>query len=140
MNDDHTRGHAPGDAPGRPPGEDRLESALRDLRSELEALDGELIRLVGRRRELVLEVGRVKRGLGRPVLDPPREAKVVRRAAQRARDAGVDPELIRDVIWRIIASAREVQTGQTSWGPPEEPGEEDGPRPEPGTARRSPGD
>jgi len=49
---------------------------------------------------------------------------VVRRAAQRAREAQVDPELIRDVIWRIIASAREVQTGRSSWGPGEDPAEE----------------
>jgi chorismate mutase-like protein len=95
-----------------------LEAALERVRAELMELDGELIRLVGRRRELVLEVGRVKGELGLPVLDPAREARVVRRAAERAREAGVDAELIRDVIWRIMASAREAQTGSTSWGPP----------------------
>jgi len=51
-----------------------LEARLGEIRDELEALDGDLIRLVGRRRDLVLEVGRVKEGLVRPVLDPPREA------------------------------------------------------------------
>lgn len=114
MTDDHARDD------GTPSKKETaaLEAALADLRTELEALDGELIRLVGRRRELVLEVGQVKAELGRPVLDPPREARVVRRAAERARNAGVDAELIRDVIWRIIASAREVQTGRTDWGPP----------------------
>lgn len=104
--------------------EDRLQAELADIRDELMALDGELIRLVGRRRDLVLEVGRVKGELGLPVLDPAREARVVRRAAERARDAGVDAELIRDVIWRIMASAREAQTGATNWGPPNPPAPE----------------
>lgn len=97
--------------------EDRLEA----LRARLEALDAQLIRLVGERRELVLEVGRVKAELGRPVLDPTREAQVVRRAAEQARELGVDEELVRDIVWRIMASAREAQTGRSQWGPPEPP-------------------
>lgn len=96
------------------PPEERLDA----LRTRIREVDEELIRLVGRRRELVLEIGRVKEELGLPVLDPPQEARVVRRAAETARKLGVDEELTRDVIWRIIASARDVQEGRTSWGPP----------------------
>ena len=65
--------------------------------------------LVGERKALVLEIGRLKTQAGLPVLDPAREATVVRRAAELAREKGVDEELTRDVIWRIIASAREEQ-------------------------------
>ena len=65
-----------------------------------------------------LQVGRTKEELGLPVLDPPQEARVVRRAAELAREAGVDEELVRDVIWRIVASARDAQEGRTRWGPP----------------------
>lgn len=108
-----------GDSRGAEGGALDLEGRLDELRHELEALDGELIRLVGLRRGLVLEVGRVKAEMDRPVLDPVREARVVRRAAERAREAGVDEELVRDVIWRIMASAREAQTGRSGWGPPE---------------------
>jgi chorismate mutase-like protein len=101
---------------------DRSAEASRELealRERIVELDEELIRLVGQRRDLVLEVGRVKLALGLPVLDPAQEARVVRRAAEQARALGVDPELARDVIWRIIASARAVQENRTSWGPPE---------------------
>jgi chorismate mutase/prephenate dehydrogenase len=105
------------------PPEDReaAEARLSDLRSRIVELDDELIRLVGRRRDLVLEVGEVKVLLDLPVLDPPQEARVVRRAAERARELGVDQELVRDVIWRIIAAARQAQEKRTSWGPPELP-------------------
>ena len=98
-----------------------LEARLESLRQRIVELDDELIRLVGSRRELVLEVGRVKEALGLPVLDPAQEARVVRRVAERARQRGVDEELARDVIWRIIASARAAQEGRSTWGPPEVP-------------------
>jgi chorismate mutase len=94
------------------------DERLDALRSRIEELDRELVRLVGERRDLVIEVGRVKEGLGIPVLDPPQEARVVRRAAELARDLGVDEEAVRDILWRIIASARDAQEGRTRWGPP----------------------
>ena len=84
---------------------DRLEA----LRKRILEVDEALVGLVGERRALVLEIGRLKAEMGLPVLDPSREAAVVRRAAELARGRGVDEELIRDVIWRIMASAREEQ-------------------------------
>ena len=94
------------------------EDRLAELREQIEAVDREIVTLIGKRRDLVMEVGRTKGDLGLPVLDPPREAKVVRRAAEIARELGVDEELTRDVIWRIIAAARDAQEGRSGWGPP----------------------
>lgn len=100
-----------------PPGEgeprDQLprKERLEVLRTRILEVDQALVEMVGDRRALVLEIGRVKAELGLPVLDPSREAAVVRRAAELAREKGVDEELIRDVVWRIIASAREEQEG-----------------------------
>jgi chorismate mutase len=83
---------------------------LDELRGRIIAVDDEIIRLIGERRDLVLEIGRIKDSLGLPVLDPAREARVVRRVAERSRALGVDEELTRDVIWRIISSARQTQS------------------------------
>ena len=106
---------------GRESGGSPATEELEALRRRIIEVDAELVRLVGERRELVLAVGAAKEGLGLPVMDPAREAAVVRRAARRAREEGIDEELVRDVIWRIIASAREAQEGRSSWGPPEPP-------------------
>lgn len=102
---------------------DAPDTRLAVIRDRILELDRSLVELVGERRDLVLEVGRLKGELGLPVLDPAREARVVRRAAELAREHGVDEELVRDVIWRIIASARDAQEGRTRWGPPEPPDE-----------------
>ena len=119
---------APGGPPEETEGRDQDPQArLEALRREIRAVDAELITLVGRRKELVLEIARAKAELGLPVLDPSQEAKVVRRAARLARELGVDEELTRDVIWRIMAAARDAQEGRTRWGPPrdDEPGSKD---------------
>ncbi len=101
------------------PPEERLE----ELRERIIALDDEIIQLIGERRDLVLEIGRIKGSLGLPILDPAREARVVRRVAERSRALGVDEELTRDVIWRIISSARQTQSERASSGTPSRPTE-----------------
>ena len=106
----------------RPP-EDQLDR----LRERIIELDDELIRLIGERRDVVLEIGRMKRDLGLPVMDPAREARVVRRVAERSRELGVDEELTRDVIWRIISSARDTQSERAGFGRRPAPPVDDGP-------------
>ncbi len=110
------------DSGKEPPGTDRADDAslspeeartlLDQVRARILEVDDLLIRTIGERRDLVLAVARAKDALGLPVLDPAREAAVVRRAAERAREMGVDEEMTRDVIWRIIASARTAQEGR----------------------------
>ncbi len=90
---------------------------LEELRERIIAVDDEIIQMIGERRDLVLEVGRIKSSLGLPILDPAREARVVRLVAERSRALGVDEELARDVIRRIISSARQAQSERGSSDP-----------------------
>jgi chorismate mutase len=85
------------------------ELRLDALRTEIARTDDELVALIARRLGLAREIGDIKRRLGAPVLDPAREAEVVRRAAAGARHHDVDAELVRAVLWRIIDHARDVQ-------------------------------
>lgn len=82
---------------------------LDQLRDEIASLDDELTALLSRRLAAVTEIGVIKQRLGLPVLDPAREAEVVRRAAHRARERGVDAELVRAVLWLVIDHARQLQ-------------------------------
>jgi chorismate mutase len=85
---------------------------LDQLRQEIATTDQELVLRIARRLELAREIGQTKQTLGLPVLDPAREAEVVRRAVELARAHGTDAELVRGVFWRIIDAARAVQDRQ----------------------------
>jgi chorismate mutase len=85
---------------------------LDQLRQEIATTDQELVLRIARRLELAREIGQTKQTLGLPVLDPAREAEVVRRAVEMARAHGADAELVRGVFWRIIDAARAVQDRQ----------------------------
>ncbi len=82
---------------------------LETLRAEIERVDDALVSLLASRRTLVQRVGAVKRARGLAVVDPAREAGVVRRAAERARAAGLPEDAVRELFRRLIAMAREQQ-------------------------------
>jgi len=97
-----------------------MTERLEELRQRILEVDKALVELVGERKALVLEIGRIKADLDLPVLDPAREAAVVRRAVALAREKNADEELIRDVIWRIMAAARQAQDREIRNPPPVE--------------------
>jgi len=79
------------------------------LRTEIERVDRALVALITERVELAGRIGAAKRALGLPTLDPPREAFVVRRAGELAREAGIPDEDVRYLFWHLIAMSRRVQ-------------------------------
>jgi len=82
---------------------------LRAIRERIEQVDREIIGLIGERVQLAREVGAAKRELGAPTLDPAREALVVRRAGELAREAGVGDEDVRYIFWHLIGLSRRAQ-------------------------------
>jgi chorismate mutase len=79
-------------------------------RGEIERIARELIALIGERVRVAREIGRAKRDAGMITLDPAREAAVVRRAGELARELGLDDEVVRRIFWQLIALSRSVQT------------------------------
>ena len=89
---------------------DHDNEELGRLRAEIERVDRDLIRLIARRAELARQVGDVKRAAGLPAVDPGREAAVLRRVTQAAREEGAPEEDVRDLFLHIIGIARRMQT------------------------------
>jgi chorismate mutase len=95
-----------------PPAPNLTRTVVR-LRNKIERTDDALMALLVRRVELARQVGRAKERAGLPMLDPAREARVVRWAAARARELGIPQESVRALFWGIIAMCRNEQVRET---------------------------
>lgn len=85
--------------------DDRMEA----LRAKIETIDRSLIALMVERVQIAREIGATKESLGLPTLDPAREAAVVRRAGELAREHGLKDEDVRTIFWQLIGLSRRAQ-------------------------------
>lgn len=82
------------------------------LRDRIESLDRDIVDRIAERVALAEQIGRAKREHGLPTLDPGREAAVIRRATDMARDAGVEEEAVRDIFWHLVGLCRRAQLAE----------------------------
>ena len=88
------------------------EAPLNDLvtcRAQIEDIDRRLVGLLAERVALGLETARLKRAAGLSILDPQREAEVIRRSAETAREYKLPEEAVREIFWHIVGLARRAQ-------------------------------
>ena len=83
--------------------------ALHEAREMIDALDQELVTLLARRAELSRRAGRAKQAMGAPVLDPGREASLLRARRLWAQAAGMDPDVAEGVFQEILRGSRKTQ-------------------------------
>jgi chorismate mutase len=91
------------------PAEQDAVAELARLRDAVGEVDAHIVALIAERMRLAGAIGAAKRQLGRPTLDPRREAAVVRRAGELARQHGLDDEAVRTLFWQLLALARRAQ-------------------------------
>ena len=82
---------------------------LSELRSELDAVDADLITAIARRQALVAEIGRWKHAQGKQLRDFQREREVIAHVRQRAENAGLDPAIAEQVMKLLIESSLTTQ-------------------------------
>jgi chorismate mutase len=81
---------------------------IEDWRAEIDAIDAELVRLLNRRAQLAVEVGKMKRAAGLSIFDPDREHDVLARAC-RTNVGPLDDQAIIRLFRRIIRESRRVE-------------------------------
>ncbi len=86
-----------------------LFAALAQSRSEIEELDRRLVVLLAERVALGRKTATLKRAAGLPILDPQREAEVIRRAVTTAREHNLPVEAVREMFWQVVGLSRRVQ-------------------------------
>ncbi|CAN5535850.1 hypothetical protein BH09GEM1_BH09GEM1_01240 [soil metagenome] len=82
---------------------------LAQCRSEIEDLDRRLVALLAERVALGKRTATLKKAAGLPILDPQREAEVIRRAVGTAREHDLPVEAVREVFWHVVGLSRRAQ-------------------------------
>jgi chorismate mutase-like protein len=92
--------------------EKKTRSALRKLkekRIKIDLLDQKLLTLLNQRLRVALEVGKIKKGIGKEIYDPGREKKVLEKLKLRNRGPLKEQDLIR-IFRTIMKVCRRSQT------------------------------
>jgi len=79
-----------------------FEQQLGELRDEIDDIDQQLVALLAKRRAVTTNVGLLKSEVGMPIFAPEREASLLKVRRQQAIDAGLSPELIEDILRRLM--------------------------------------
>jgi len=88
-----------------------MTQTLPELRSQIDAVDGQLLELLSRRAALALAVGEIKHAEGSVVFRPEREAQVIRSLQQR--NAGpIKAEAIAHIWREIMSCCRSLEARQ----------------------------
>ena len=83
--------------------------SLEELRSNLSAIDRQLVELIAKRQTIVGEIGRNKRSTGTGTRDYAREKDVLDRGRAQAREMRVDPDLVEGILQLLIRTSLESQ-------------------------------
>ena len=86
---------------------DRL--GIPSLRDEIDRIDRELIKLIGRRLSSSVEIARIKAVKGLPMRSPDREEELIEEARDDARRLGFDPEYAADLMRIVLEHSRRAQ-------------------------------
>ncbi len=82
---------------------------LAPLRVQIDAIDSQLVQLLAERAKVTAEVGRVKQQYALPLYVPEREKALLEARRQQAGALGVSPELVEDVLRRVMRESYSTQ-------------------------------
>ncbi len=82
---------------------------LKETREHMDAIDQEIVRLLGQRMQLSKRAARAKAAIGAPVLDGARETDVLATRKRWAAASRIDPDAVADVFRAILTMSRRGQ-------------------------------
>jgi chorismate mutase-like protein len=86
------------------------------LRTNIDQIDRQIVRLLSRRQDLAMEIGRTKAEQGLPIYIPDREAELLTIIEEEAARAGLDPGHVRSLFQLVLAESRRLQQLMRSLG------------------------
>lgn len=88
------------------------QKRLTELRQDIDDIDTQLVDLIAKRAQLTADVGTTKRTLKQPLYVPQREQQMIEARRQYAQQQGISPDLIEDVLRRVIRESYRTQRSQ----------------------------
>jgi chorismate mutase len=79
-----------------------------DLRSEIDRLDSELLRIFNQRASLALRIGELKKEVGLPIFDPGREKRIFQRM-KNDNPGPLDDQAIVRLFERVVDESRRLE-------------------------------
>ncbi|MGQ0849053.1 MAG: 3-deoxy-7-phosphoheptulonate synthase [Actinomycetota bacterium] len=79
------------------------------LRGHIDQIDRQIVRLLSRRQNLALEIGKTKADRGMAIYMPDRESELLRIIEEEAERAGIDPGHARALFQLVLAESRRLQ-------------------------------
>lgn len=79
-----------------------FDQQLNTLRNGIDDIDSQLVALLAKRRAITEKIGKLKSETGMPIYAPEREASLLSSRRQQAIDIGLSPDLIEDVLRRLM--------------------------------------
>lgn len=80
---------------------------LEDWRKEIDVLDRKLLKLLNRRAECAIEIGRIKQAIEQPIFVPERETSILNRILELNKGP-LDAEAVRRIFQQIIDESRRL--------------------------------
>lgn len=85
------------------------QQALQPLRQQIDEIDSQLVGLLAQRAKVTAQVGKVKQELALPVYVPEREQLLLKARRKQAKQLGVSPELVEDILRRMMRDSYQTQ-------------------------------
>ena len=79
-----------------------------DLRTEIDRLDDELLRIFNERAQMALKIGLIKKEISLPVYDPAREKRIFKRMKEQ-NPGPLDDQAIVRLFERVIDESRRLE-------------------------------
>jgi chorismate mutase / prephenate dehydrogenase len=84
-------------------------NSLDDLRVQIDKIDSQMVELLAQRAKITAQVGQYKSRVGLPIYVPEREAELISKRREQAKQRGVSPALVEDLLRRIMRESYHTQ-------------------------------
>ena len=89
--------------------EDRKKTELDAIRTGIDKVDNEFVRLLAERREWVIKLAKIKREFNIPIYDRQREQALIDRVKKWGTEHKLNEEFVEVVFRLIVMNSKEVQ-------------------------------